>query len=130
MNYDLSEERCQPYTHATTRVRQKLTNSHIYVFVEGRELLKLKLRYTYSLYWNNDIAYENDANGRFTFQVLEPGVNYLMYFPLNPGEKRLNVYLEYFTGSLPATILWAPDCVVDRNVSYVEILPYDAVDIR
>lgn len=82
------------------------------------------------MYWNNDIGYENDANGRFTFQVIEPGVNYLMYFPLNPGEKRLSVYLEYFTGSFPAKIIWAPDCVVDKNVRYVEILPYDAVDIR
>ena len=53
-----------------------------------------------------------------------------MYFPLNPGEKRLNVYLEYFTSSFPAKIIWSPDCVVDKSIRYVEILPYDAVDIR
>lgn len=33
MNYDLSEEYCQPYTHSTTQVRQKLTNSHVYVYL-------------------------------------------------------------------------------------------------
>lgn len=130
MSYDLSEELCPPYTHAATRARQKCTNSHIYVFLQARGPIRLKLRYTYALYWNNDVAYESGANGRFSFQIVEPGVNYLVYFPLNPGERRMSVFLEYFTGSYSAKVLWAPDCVIDPNVRYAEILPYDAVDVR
>lgn len=130
MSYDLAEELCPAYTHSTTRAREKCTTSHVYLFLQAGEPIKIKLRYTRALYWNGDAAYESDAAGSFTFQIIEPNTNYLIYFPLNPGERRLSVLLEYFTGRLPAKIIWAPDCVVDGSVRYVEILPYDAVDIR
>lgn len=129
-NTNITAVQCKPFQHHMSEVREKLTNSQVYIYNKGPSEINVRVRGSNNLYGDGSVVCSGAYAGDERCYLIRQGQHYLLDNGLNKFNLYHFVQIEYFVvEDLPASFVWAPDCVLDRYEQYIELFPEQLIPV-